>query len=473
MKILKIVLVIVSFTYASFAKSGFDIALELSRSEGVKAMVNKENSIIDYTQRYIMETGDITPTTAEIQSRYSLPASFWKNTLGSNLTITFNSDSIAISNSNSTLGKSAVLDKIYNSNSLRNYVFAVDTASNPKKITISYSTETRKFLSQVNNLTANSGIIVSAATPDTSKLWFKPDGFGSFEVKDYIGTEWKSLGRYGSDKDMLVIPQGVDVTSVACVTGMGAAVPQENSTLKQYRCDAGSVWRKTVSMLGSSETKSVKIWGVLIDNVTALYNGATAGGGSVKGYGGDFLIADGFNRYGTIWDSGAGVYEPTHSPATIFEDNKFSKFSAHMRTWSDDDVSFFYTTGDDNAIYYKPRWGTVVPTELLRLDYDNKKLYFRRKYISSNIVVEDLSCNANFSNMILNDPYGRCSNATVYTNCYTIKNDTANQYSSYVSRKIYDKTTNKLLYSYTGGVNKGQTILSYCEDTFRLKVEWE
>jgi len=52
--------------------SNYSIAVELARTAKVNALIDKINALDGYIEKYILETGDITPTKDEINAYFDL-----------------------------------------------------------------------------------------------------------------------------------------------------------------------------------------------------------------------------------------------------------------------------------------------------------------------------------------------------------------------------------------------------------------
>ena len=253
MKIKKITLAALLTTTASFvvpivpglhAADTFTTAIEYARAAKIKQYIDRQNTLKQYFEQYILETGDLNPYNSEVQTRFGLNPNLFTNlsgqawqsgTTGIHLAYDQNTYKLYINNNLS----SGTLPSL----SLSTYLNApnrsgTDTVSDTGDLTVTSpaSPKLREFTYFVKSLRAKGNIVDLNAPADTSKVWYKPNGQGSFEVFKHDGTSWVSLGEVGNltkDRELILDDPSV-LDTLPGIAGMRVVV-KSGGMLQYYR----------------------------------------------------------------------------------------------------------------------------------------------------------------------------------------------------------------------------------------------
>jgi len=193
------ILFTVLFSISSLFGAGkYSVTLELARSAKVDKTIQNINELVSFTQEYILETGDITPTKEELSSYFKLSDSIWNNADNQKLTYTFAGDSVLFGHTFNDPDKvSALLRRFFkNSPNLpKNSIVDEKTLS----VKVLLSSKTLSFITLVKSLQSK-GISIDTACV-ANKPCYKPDGLGSIDVI----LNGQSLGKLSSDKDKIAL----------------------------------------------------------------------------------------------------------------------------------------------------------------------------------------------------------------------------------------------------------------------------
>ena len=230
--------------------NNYSIAVELARTAKVNALIDKINALDGYIEKYVLETGDITPTKDEINAYFDLTNKAWENYNGGQINISFDGKKITLSNLFSKTPSDLVQKVFINSDKLPPLATVTSTATT---ISIPISTQLLTFYNTTNKLINNKGITISSVEPkDTSKLWYQPNGKGGYDIYKYnSGTgKWDLLGSSsngGSGNGSLggnaiVVSSLDELKNIPATRGMIAMVSDGKKAIK-YVYD-GKNWVK-------------------------------------------------------------------------------------------------------------------------------------------------------------------------------------------------------------------------------------
>ena len=200
-KSLIVIFLILIFNIEAYAKSS-RLALELSRANGINQVIKRVNSIYEYINLFIMQTGRVPINSADLITRYPTIIRNGFNT-PTNTPIDFTIANNIITFTNVATGLSPLSLQLYTNNSNLHPMASVIT--NNLNIQIPLSAQSLQFLGTVNSVESfddnniSTGKIVISDTepidPATSvefctinpmqkgMIWYQPDFSGSFILK--------------------------------------------------------------------------------------------------------------------------------------------------------------------------------------------------------------------------------------------------------------------------------------------------
>jgi len=251
----------VSSLFAANLQSNYSVAVELARAEKVDSLVKRINELQEYIKIYIYNTGDLAPTKAKINT-YSqvLGSAAWQNYDGNSLTLDFSKPSSVIFGNLFTVQPSNEVLAFLTHSSDLNPLANID--KNKYAITIPFSATLSSFLKATEKLKKNNKVEISQKEPiDTSKTWYKPNGYGGYDIYAYDSTvaKWQQYGSMGFDKEggfgnnsNIVVKSINTLGSMPAIAGSKAYV-SKGSKASEYVYD-GEKWVTSSSASTSGNT---------------------------------------------------------------------------------------------------------------------------------------------------------------------------------------------------------------------------
>lgn len=284
--------IMLGFLTGSFAASSDSVLMAAARAVEVNEYVKKETALIDRINRYIMETGDTTPTRGEIMAHFSLASDVFTNYLKEQCTlagaicspatggikIAVTKQKITLSNSlgANPLSLPASVRSLYQSSQYRDPLSMV--SADMLTTDIPLSSAAQSVWSIKEKVDSNSNTIWKTTPPvagdgtDTSKLVYVPNGDGTVSIYKWNSTtgQWEVIGTSGGGSSgsggsgssnggyTYVFPEGsgFDPNKTPCNDGETASVQSSKYAL-DYVC-IGSKWIAKSTNLDSSALKSLQ-----------------------------------------------------------------------------------------------------------------------------------------------------------------------------------------------------------------------
>lgn len=246
-KITLAILLACSSAFASMS-SDYDVSLEMARTKNVDSLTKRINEQYEYVTQYVSDTGDVTPTKAEINSYFSLTDATWKNYDGVAMDFVFDYTnnklifSKPLENPSSNYSK-IVVDSLINNKHLPTSTTLVQV----DKVEVLLSAQFVSFVRKIDDLNTNhSGKVnIQMVQPsETGKFWYKPDGSNGFDILRFnpnLGT-WESIGgttANGRGID-IILKSEEELDLLPAFTGMIATV-SDGSAAMGYIYD-GEKW---------------------------------------------------------------------------------------------------------------------------------------------------------------------------------------------------------------------------------------
>lgn len=284
--------IMLGFLTSLFAASSDSVLMAAARAVEVNEYVKKETALIDRINRYIMETGDTTPTRGEIMAHFSLSSDVFTNYLKEQCTlagaicspatggikIAVTKQKITLSNSlgANPLSLPSSVRSLYQSSQYRDPLSMV--SADMLTTDIPLSSAAQSVWSIKEKVDSNSNTIWKTTPPvagdgtDTSKLVYVPNGDGTVSIYKWnsITGQWEVIGTSGGGSSgsggsgssnggyTYVFPEGsgFDPNKTPCNDGETASVQSSKYAL-DYVC-IGSKWIAKSTNLDSSALKSLQ-----------------------------------------------------------------------------------------------------------------------------------------------------------------------------------------------------------------------
>lgn len=226
----KLIFMSLLVTVSAFGATQYVTEIEQKRKELVDQQIVMANNALAYARLYVMETGDLTPTRAEIQQRFGLSLDFWRNYAKEDC-----SETAGLCNDNVTGGMTLGFDSV-------NYLVTIDnvvgtTTDNLSDAEIAHfdtsdrhsadfariaDSETgivyrfddlfRSTVSLFKQVNASATKALSETAPlSAAKAWYKPNGaLGGCDVYYYDPniSDWAYRGRVGAGERVLHFVDG-------------------------------------------------------------------------------------------------------------------------------------------------------------------------------------------------------------------------------------------------------------------------
>lgn len=374
---MKYVILLVGILFFADASSNFETGIQKKRRLLIDQVIHKQNSAYEYTKIYMLETGDLTPTRGEIQTRFNLPLDFWQNYTkedcinngavcsnntsgGMKLIVDNNSYSVTLENVLGASTASLTNDEIfrYKTSEIKNTQSDRLTASGTGVI-FRFDNVLRSTIVMAKRIATSSTKIISEVAPlDVSKAWYKPNGSnGGFEVYyfDIIDGNWGYRGIMGAEEKQLYFTKSdtFDATTTAGTLGDSANVVIDDAW-RTYIHD-GIKWVEQSGGKASVESQVINE----IGDLDYLLNRASdenyhffgAQSGSTFRVTHSLLIAGQsnieFKRYVNYWATDLKIDVPN------FKNNNAGTFSSKSTVYIVDDTSKLPSCASGDIFYLK------------------------------------------------------------------------------------------------------------------------
>jgi hypothetical protein len=221
------------------------ISLDVARMEKVDRVIENINTIVDEVEHYILDTGDLLFTKNDIINYYSSGDRLWRGY----------HHAPGISISFDALTKRLRFDHVVGAN-IEQYLidYFRNHASLPERavmddsnaLLVELSDKTARFVDMVQVITAGGGarIAIDSSLAAPALPWFKPDGYGAFEVYLHSGT-WERRGTLTPNTitRSIITNSESELNSIPAIRGVeGYVVTTVN--VDQYIYD-GSAWKRS------------------------------------------------------------------------------------------------------------------------------------------------------------------------------------------------------------------------------------
>ena len=188
----RFLLIFIFSIFVNLSANDTKLALELARSKNLDVVVNRVNTIYEYINLFVLETGNVPANINAITTRYPNIVTTGFNQ-GLNITFTIANNIITFNNIVPN-NLSAISRQLYRNNPNLHPQGIV----NPNDtITIRLSAKAMQVLTRVAIITANNSTPLAATDPvvldidstpstcqgaNTGRLWYRPDSVGGFIV---------------------------------------------------------------------------------------------------------------------------------------------------------------------------------------------------------------------------------------------------------------------------------------------------
>ena len=233
--------------------TNYSVAVELARAKKIDLLVEKINELNNAFKLYVYNTGDTNADITKINIwSGNLNDVSWQNYDKDQLTLIHNEKSSTFGNLFTQEPSKEVLSFLLNSNSI-SPLSSVDKVS--FSLTIPHDNKFMSFYKYTKDLEETSTVEISDTPPtDKSKIWYKPDGRGGYEILSWSDKEgkWVSYGKIGFDvngseasNNNIVVKSIDELNTIPSTSGLRAYV-SEGGKATEYIYD-GEKWVKATN----------------------------------------------------------------------------------------------------------------------------------------------------------------------------------------------------------------------------------
>jgi hypothetical protein len=229
-----------SITAGAATMSIKDAALNKARADKINRLVDRINEAAAYTEGYILRSGDITPTIAELNAYYGLNDDYWKGYSGAAMTLSVVDGKVRIG-SMFNAGISTFEKKAFLSNPGFSESTIIDALQGEADIPMqSFVVPYVQYIDHIRTNYAATSVVSTNAPANKSLYWYQPDGKGALNVAFHDGVQWVTLPSDTNGK--ILIPDKEKALALACMPGKMAHVKKDNGTYADYLCNQTYHW---------------------------------------------------------------------------------------------------------------------------------------------------------------------------------------------------------------------------------------
>jgi hypothetical protein len=241
------------FTPLKAKENNLQIALELARSSKIDKTIERVNTIYDYINLYILQTGDKAVTRDKLDDAFGLTNSNWLGYDNKIITFSINNNIVTFKN---------IIDKNTISESLKRFyknspqIHPLGNVNDDLSISTALDPKTVRLISTIDALDKTKTIIsnTTPSTCDISKTWYKPTGSGDFKTYSCQNGKWQEVGSANSK---IVVDSKDKLKTLSVKKGTTAYVSDKDGVAKEYIYD-GKKWTLAGGGASSSEKKIVE-----------------------------------------------------------------------------------------------------------------------------------------------------------------------------------------------------------------------
>ena len=241
----RVLLIFIFFMFVNLSANDTKLALELARSKNLDVVINRVNTIYEYINLFILETGSVPANIAAITNRYPNIVTTGFNQ-GLNITFTIANNIITFANIVPN-NLSAISRQLYRNNP---NLHPQGTVNINDTITIRLNPKAMQVLTRVAIITANNATPIAPTDPvvfdidttpsscqaaNSGRLWYRPDATGGFIVSVCAAGTYT---RLANDLNIYIYrPTEALLQQVRAPIGTkGYAVELATGTLREYIC---------------------------------------------------------------------------------------------------------------------------------------------------------------------------------------------------------------------------------------------
>ena len=253
--LLAMAIVFVLTSVNAYADTSMQVAIKLAQEKKVSLFVERINHVYEEINLYVFEQPDLSKVTpAFIQPRLSADA-FHKYGAG-DFSFTLEDNATVVFSGLIDAAQTSEVEKqmIKDAKNLNSFSMISDDVTSMR---IPLKPDAYSYIKNKNSLDNNVDIIVSQTAPlDTSKLWYKPDGNGTFEIYHYVSGTWTLISHTSADNyTVSVVSTMAELNALSAKEGDSAYVIADGAVLKYIY--SGSKWiKKAVSIKATIATGS-------------------------------------------------------------------------------------------------------------------------------------------------------------------------------------------------------------------------
>lgn len=234
----------------------YSTALDEARAKQMADYKEKESAIFARIENRILQTSNFNLTRSDVQQGWGLPYTYFNNFEkqscsnsgglcigntgnGINISVDLTKQQIVLSNSLGLNANSA--NKELYSNERNNEILIDSNFNAIKPFTISLSNMYELY----KEIVVDPNNTISVDTPsDTSKMWYKPNGYGGYNIFAYKDGVWTKIGSTsGEGKNIVHVKTEDELKRIPCAISNFGYVG-DGDVANSYICNAEGQWEK-------------------------------------------------------------------------------------------------------------------------------------------------------------------------------------------------------------------------------------
>jgi hypothetical protein len=239
-----------SLSASPLKANNLDLVIDIAKAKQIDYLAQRINAVYDYANVYVLQQGTVDTvsksalklnldTGDEVYKAYETNTDF-------DISITSNKQNIQFTNILPANSTQRTINILKRSPYLHPFAYV-----DGQTVVIPLKPSTLDLLNKLSSAKAKSNTVVSLTQPsDTSKVWYKPNGSGGYEVYSYVNNVWTPLSSSDQKVQTPVLTDASQLNSLTATKGDGAYLIQNEKAIK-YIYD-GTTWLKEGGSSGAT-----------------------------------------------------------------------------------------------------------------------------------------------------------------------------------------------------------------------------
>jgi hypothetical protein len=239
-----------SLSVSSLKANNLDLVIDIAKAKQIDYLAQRINAVYDYANVYVLQQGTVDTvsksalklnldTGDEVYKAYETNTDF-------DISITANKQNIQFTNILPANSTQRTINILKRSPYLHPFAYV-----DGQTVVIPLKPSTLDLLNKLSSAKAKSNTVVSLTQPsDTSKVWYKPNGSGGYEVYSYVNNVWTPLSSSDQKVQTPVLTDASQLNSLTATKGDSVYLIQNEKAIK-YIYD-GTTWLKEGGSSGAT-----------------------------------------------------------------------------------------------------------------------------------------------------------------------------------------------------------------------------